>query len=90
MHEVITFMALIEEVSFIFDILLPKPEVFCKLFEDHPSCIAVVESNKFSPRTKPIAIKYHCFQKFIQKKIIWVCSIDTREQTTDILTRPHN
>ena len=58
---VILFLALIKEVSFIFDIHLPKPEVFCKVFKDNQSCISVAESNKFLPITKHIAIKYHHF-----------------------------
>ena len=39
-------MAFMKEVSFIFDIHLPNPEVFCKLFEDNQSCIDVAESKK--------------------------------------------
>ena len=31
---------------------------------------------------------YHHFQSFIQKKIIRVYYIDTREQTTEISTKP--
>ena len=50
-------MALMREVYFIFDIHLPNPEVFCKVFEDNQSYIAVAESNIFSPITKYIAIK---------------------------------
>ena len=37
--DVITFMALMKEVSFIFDIHLPKPEVFYKVFKDNQICI---------------------------------------------------
>ena len=70
MNEVIPFMALIKEASFIFDIHLPKPEVFCKVFEENQSFISIVESNIFSPKTKHIAIKYHHFQSFIQKNVI--------------------
>ena len=61
-------------------IRLPNPEVLCKVFEDNQGCISVAEPNKFSPRTKHISIKYHLFQNFVQKKIIWICYIDTREQ----------
>ena len=32
MREVIPFVEFMKEVSFIFDIHLPNPEVFCKLF----------------------------------------------------------
>ena len=85
---VIPFVALMKEVSFIFETHLPKPEVFCKVFEDIQSCIAVAESNRFSPRTKHIAIKYHHFQCFVQKKIIEILYIDTREQTAEVFTKP--
>ena len=72
------FMKLMKEVSFIFDINLPKREVFRKLFEDNQSCIAVVESKQLSPRTKHITIEYHHFRIFLLKKIIRICYIDTR------------
>ena len=45
-------MELMKEVSFIFDIHIPKTELFCKVFKENLNCIAVAESNKFSPRTK--------------------------------------
>ena len=61
MREVISFMELMKEISFIFDINPPNPEVFCKAIKDNQSCIAVAESKKLSPRTKHIAIKYHHF-----------------------------
>ena len=32
---VIPFMAMMKEVSFIFDIRIPNPEVFCKVLEDN-------------------------------------------------------
>ena len=59
MREIINFMTLMKEVSFIFDIHLPNPEVFCKILEDKKNYIAIAESNKFSPRKKNINIKYH-------------------------------
>ena len=77
-----------KEAYFIFDIHLPKPEVSCKVFKDNKSCIAVTESNKLSPRTKHITIKYHHLRSFVEKKIIRICYIDTLEQTADIFTKP--
>ena len=52
MRYIIPFMELMKEVSFIFDINLPKSEVFYKVFEANQSCIAIAESNKFSLRKK--------------------------------------
>ena len=61
-HEVITFMALMNEVYFIFDNHIPKPEVFGKLFKDNKSFITVAEYNKFSPKKYIyISIKFHHF-----------------------------
>ena len=52
MRKVIAYMWLMKKVYLIFDIYLPNPEAFCKLFEDNQSFISVVESNKFLPKTK--------------------------------------
>eukprot|EP00957_Ditylum_brightwellii_P203995 15337136-Ditylum_brightwellii.AAC.1 len=62
MREVIPFMALLTELSKVFDLYMPKPEVHCKVFEDNQSCISIAKSYKFSPRTKHIALKYHHFR----------------------------
>ena len=61
MRKLMPFTELMKEVYFIFDIYIPKPKVFCKVFKDNQRCIAATEFNKFSPRTKYIAISYHNF-----------------------------
>ena len=58
MHGVIPFMFLMKEISFIFNIHLPLPDIYWKVFEDNQSYISVRQSNNFSLRTKHIAIKY--------------------------------
>ena len=78
MREVIPFMELMKEVSFIFDIHHPKPEFFCKVFKYNQSCIAVAESEKLSPGKKSL-LSIIISRAFTQKKIIWICYIDTRE-----------
>ena len=78
MRNVKPFVALMKELSFIFDIHLPKPEVFCNVFEYNQSFFAVAESNKHSPGTKHITIKYNHFRRLLQKNIIWVCYIDKK------------
>ena len=67
-----------KEASLIFDIHIPKPEVFCNVFEDNQNFISVVESNHFYPEPKHITIKYHYFWSFVQKKIIRICYIDIK------------
>ena len=80
-------MELVKKFSFVFYTHLPNPEVFCKVFKDNQSCISVAESNKLSPRTKHIAINYHHPQSSLQKKVIQICYIDTKEKTADIFTK---
>ena len=46
--EVISFRSPMKEISLFFDIYLPNPEVFCKVFEENQSCIAVSESFFFT------------------------------------------
>ena len=88
MRDVILFMFLMKEISLVFLVQLPTPEVSCQVFEDNTSCIKVAKSPKFTPRTKYIAIKYHHFRRFVQNKIIKLIHIDTEEQTANIFTKP--
>ena len=48
----------------------------------------MAESNKLSPRTKHISIKYHHLQSFVHKNVIRVCCIGTQEQTAGGFTDP--
>ena len=88
MCRIMPVMALMSKVYLIFDINIPNPEVFRKVFEDNQIFIPVAESNKTSPRTKNIAIKYQNFRSFVQKKMIRICYIDTWKETADIFTKP--
>ena len=88
MREVIPLMELLKEVNNIFPIDLPKPKVHCKVWEDNNGCISLANGEKFSPRTKHIAIKYHHFRSHVKQGNIQVHPIDTKEQTADIFTKP--
>ena len=87
LRDVLSLMELLRKIDKIFPIKKSKPEIHCKVYEDNESCIAMAKKRKFSPRTKHIAIKYHHFRKHVDKDII-IKSIDTREQTADLLTKP--
>ena len=88
MRDVIPFMFLMKEIYLVFPVQIPTPEVSFQVFEDNTSCIKVAKSPKFTPRMKHIAIKYHHFRRFVQNKIIKLIHIGTKEQTTDIITKP--
>ena len=57
-------------------------------FEDNKGCIELATEPKFRPRTKHIALKYHFFQSWVQKGLIKVFHIDTKQQQGDIFTKP--
>ena len=79
---ILPFIVLLKEVFFVFNIHLPKIDVFCKVFKDNKRCIALVQSSKLSYQKHYIAIKYRHLGSFIQNNLICILYIDTTEQTT--------
>jgi len=88
LREVIPLIQLLKEINEIFPVTLDTPKIHCKVWEDNEGCISLATNGKFSPRTKHIAIKYHHFRQHIKSGKISIHSIDTKEQTGDIFTKP--
>jgi hypothetical protein len=59
LRKVIPLMTLMKELHTIFPVHINKPNFFYKVHEDNQSTIRMAKSNKFTPRTKHIALKYH-------------------------------
>ena len=88
LREVIPIMQLLKDINEVFPLKMPTPEVHCKTWEDNNGCIALANGQKFSPRNKHIAIKYHHFREHVRNGSISIHPIDTKEQTADIFTKP--
>ena len=88
LREVIPLTNLLEQIDKIFPIGIATPQIHCKVWEDNESCISIAKNQKFSPRTKHIAIKFHHFRQHVKDGRISIHSIDTKEQTADIFTKP--
>ena len=88
MREVLPLIELLKEVNQIISLSLPKPKIHCKVFEDSTSCISMATNDRFTPRTKHIALKYHHFRRYVKDKTIQILPINTTEQTADIFTKP--
>eukprot|EP00957_Ditylum_brightwellii_P136772 10428857-Ditylum_brightwellii.AAC.1 len=66
MQDVILFMKLLEEISIVFALHIPWPELHYKVFKGNQLCISIAKTFKFSPRTKHIALKYHHLRKVVR------------------------
>ena len=88
MREVIILMHLMNEIDKVYKLSCSDPKVFCKVFKDNESCKAMTTTRKFSLCTKHVVIKCHHFRKFVDQGVVQITSINTKEQTADIFTKP--
>ena len=89
LREVIPMIELMEEVQAKCpEISWARPMVKCKVFEDNSGALELANAPKMRPRTKHIEIKYHHFRSHVEKKIISIKKIDTKDQIADIFTKP--
>ena len=88
LREVIPLMTMMLEINDIFPLHICPPDFYCTVWEDNQSCIAMATSQKFSPRTKHIALKYHHFRSYVMNKKIRINYVHTESQEADIFTKP--
>ena len=81
-------MSMMKELKSAFPIEIQLPNFNCTVHEDNQSCISMATKQKFSPRTKHIALKYHHFRSFVNSKQIEIQYIRTEDQLADCLTKP--
>jgi hypothetical protein len=68
--EVIPLMTLMKELHTIFPVHINKPNFFCKVHEDNQSTIRTAKSDKFTPQTKHIELKYHHFCSHVKMDVL--------------------
>lgn len=64
------------------------PKITCKNFEDNTNCPNIATENKYRPRTKNLSIRLHHFRLFKVEHPIIIENISTRDQVTNIFTKP--
>ena len=67
-----------------------KHKVHCEVFDDNSGAMEIAQVPKMRPRTKHINIKYYHFRDFVEKGEISIHKIATKDQPSDILTKPFN
>jgi hypothetical protein len=71
-----------------FKVLCTEPYVYCKVIEDNSGALELARLPKHCPRTKHINVCYHHFCRHVQKVLIKIFPIDTKDQIADALTKP--
>eukprot|EP00984_Skeletonema_dohrnii_P027976 scaffold17754_cov71-Skeletonema_dohrnii-CCMP3373.AAC.1 len=88
LREVIPMIEMMKDLHRSFPLEITIPNFNCTVHEDNQSCISMANRQKFSPRTKHIALKYHHFRSYVNAKRIEVKYINTHDQLADALTKP--
>jgi hypothetical protein len=87
--DVIPIMGLLQEMrEQDFKVPCTKPYVYCKVFEDNSGALELARLPKLRPRTKHINVCYHHFCEHVQKGLIEIFPVDTKDQIADALTKP--
>jgi hypothetical protein len=88
LHDVIPIMNLLQEMrERNFKVVCIEPYVHCKVFEDNAGALELARVPKLRPRTKHINVCYHHFCKHVQKGLIKIFPINTKDQVADALTK---
>ena len=87
MRDVIPFVNLLTELQSFYADDVSKPRIICKLFEDNNGALLMAKEQKYRPRTKHIALKYHHFRSFVKSGKVDILPIDTKEQLADPFTK---
>jgi hypothetical protein len=90
LHDVILIMGLLQEMrDQDFKVLCTEPYVYCKVFKDKSGALELARLPKLCPRVKhSINVCYHHFCKHVQKGVIKIFPIDTKDQIADALIKP--
>jgi hypothetical protein len=88
LRDVIPIMKLLQEMrERNFKVVCIKPYIYCKVFEDNAEALELARLPKLHPRTKHINVCYHHFCKDVQKGLIKIFPINTKDQIADALTK---
>ena len=86
--DVIPIMNLLQEMrERNFKVICIEPYIYCKVFEDNAGALELVKLSKLCLRTKLINVCYHHFCKHVQKGLIKIFPINTKDQIADALTK---
>ena len=59
-------------------------DIYC----DNQSCIKLTKNTVFHDKSKHMEIKYHYIQDMVQREVVKLRYVPTKEQVVDVLTKP--
>ena len=68
--------------------LFKKPVTLVTFYKDNQGEIVIAVSPQIRPHTNHIAIMYHHFRSFVVNGDVQIKHADTKEQISDIFTKP--
>ena len=89
LREVISMQNLLIELrDFGIPVPFTHPNIHCKTFEDNTACIELAKEAKLRPRTKHLACRLFHFRQHVEKGLISIHYVNTKNQIADIFTKP--
>jgi hypothetical protein len=89
LRNVIPIMGLLQEMrEQDFKVLCIEPYMYCTVFEDNSGALKLARLPKLCPRTEHINVCYHHFHEHVQKGLIKVFPVNTKDQIAYALTKP--
>jgi len=80
LRDIIPVMNLLQEMrEQEFQVICNEPYVYCKVFAENSGTLELTRLPKLHPRTKHINVCYHHFRKHVQKGLIKIFPIDTKD-----------
>ncbi len=88
LRDILPIMFLVQEICKKgFQVICPKPYVYCKVFEDNSGALELARLPKLCPRTKHINVCYHHFCKQVRNRLIKIFPVGTENRIADALTK---
>ena len=88
LREVIPIMHLLQEMKTRgYNVVVTKPRVLCRVFEDNSGALEMANVHKFRPRTKHLNIKFHHFRSYVDDKSISIHPIESANNLAYMLPK---
>ena len=88
LRQALPLIHILKEFNCVFsEVACSTPTFSCKVFEDNTVYISIVDSDKFTPRIKHIALEYQWFKECVNQKVFDIMYISTSELLADYFTK---